>query len=270
MNAAVIKKTFRDYRLIAGGATVLLLAFVVLFMFAVSSMPLTDVRFWNNIPWIRQLISAMLGADIGEMFTRTSITSFVFTHPLIWIIVIGFVLTFTSGVLAGETDRGTMDLLATLPVSRARIYASLSFVILLFGLPICGSIWLGVCLGRSLVGWGEVRLDLLAMIACHLYATYVFLACFSLAVSALCSRRTTALMLCFVVIFYSFVLNLLVAFWPAAQKIAFTGFLHYYGPLRIVRDDDWQWTDIGVLLGAAVICWTAGLVVFQRRDLPAT
>ena len=269
MSAALIKKAFRDYRLLVAAAATVLLGFVIVFMFAISSMPLTTVQFWNDIPWIRKLMSAMMGADIGEMFTQNGITSFVYTHPLMWIMVIGSLLTMTSGVLAGEVDRGTMDLLATLPISRTRIYASLTMVAVLFGLPVCWTIWLGVCVGRALVGWGEVRLDVLAILTCHLYAVYVFLACFSMAVSALCSRRTTALLICFVVVFYSFVINLLMAFWPALERIAFTGFLNYYSPLPIVRDHAWHWDDIGVLLAAGLVCWTVGLLGFQRRDVPA-
>lgn len=270
MNAVLIKRTLRDYRLLAAGTAVLLLGFVVLFMFAISSMPLDENRFWLDLPWVRRLMSAMIGADISEMVTRTGFTSFVFTHPLMWIMVIGFLLTLTSGVLSGEIDRGTMDLLATLPISRTRLYASLSVAALLLGLPTCGTVWLGAWLGRSLLGWRDVRLDALALLAFHLYAVYIFIACFAIAVSAACSRRTTALVICFVFVFYAFVLNLLVAFWPAAQKIAFTGFLHYYAPLPIVRDQALRWGDVGVLLGAAAIFWTTGLAVFRRRDLPAT
>jgi len=269
MNAPLVIKTFRDYRLLAVGAAAVLLGFVILFMFAVSSMPLADVKFWNDIPWIRKLISAMMGADVGEMFTRNGISSFVFTHPLMWVMVIGFVLTLTSGVISGEVDRGTMDMLATLPISRTRMYTSLTVVALLFGMPLCWTVWLGVWIGRTLVGWAEVQLDAVAILTCHLYAVYVFLALLSIAVSALCSRRTTALLICFAVVFYSFVINLLVAFWPALQKVAFTGFLNYYAPLLIVRDHAWHWGDISVLLAAGLVCWTLGLIGFQRRDVPA-
>ena len=269
MNAALIKKTYRDYRLPALGAVALLIGFVMVFMLAVSTMLLQNGRFWAGLPWVRRLMSAMLGADIGEMLTRTGITSLVFTHALTWVVLIGFLLTLTSGVLAGEIDRGTMDLLAALPISRTGIYTSLSLVALLFGLPICWAVWMGVGLGRMLVGWWDVSLDDMAMLACHLYAVYCFLTCFAIAVSALCNRRTTALLLCFAVIFYAFVVNLIVAFWPAVRKIAFTSFLHYYPPLPIVRDHAMRWNDIAVLLTAGLLCWIAGLIGFRRRDVPA-
>lgn len=270
LNAALARKTLRDYLPLAMATSGLLVAFVILFMLVVNNFPLEQGRqFFRMLPWVERLISAMLGADLVDSITAQGLTTFVFTHPLVWVLIIAFMLTLTSGVLAGEIDRGTMDSLATLPISRARIYATLSLVAVLTGLPICASVWLGSLLGRSVTGTLEVRMDLLAVVACHLYAAYVFLACFAIAVSAMCSRRATSLGICFLLIFYAFVLNLVVAFWPAARPIAFTGFLNYYAPLPIVREQAWRWGDIGVLLGGGAALWTAGLIVFCRRDIPA-
>jgi len=127
----------------------------------------------------------------------------------------------------------------------------------------------GVCVGRPLVGAEDVQLGVLGLVAVHLFAVYVFLSCLAMAVSAMCSRRTSALTICFVVVFYAFLLNLLVAFGEAIQSIGFTGFLHYYRPLPIVRDRAWQWGDIAVLLCAGAVLWVAGFVAFRRRDIPA-
>ncbi|MCG8404378.1 MAG: ABC transporter permease [Phycisphaerales bacterium] len=270
MNSALIKKTFRDYLLLTLGATVLLMAFMILFMFAINSMPLEEIgKVWLRVDWMRRLIGSLIGSDVLDSVTMQGMVSVAFSHPLMWIIIIAFLLTVTSGVICGEVDRGTMDLLATLPLSRTSLYTSLTFVTLVLGLPVCGAVWIGLWLGRALVGAHEVQMDVMAIVACHLYAAYVFLACFTMAVSAVCSRRTTALTIDFVAIFYSFLLNLLVMFWSAIEKVAFTGFLHYYAPLPIVRDRVWRWGDMTVLILCGLVFWTAGLLVFRRRDVPA-
>lgn len=270
MNLALIKKTFRDYGLLTIGAMALLMAFMVLFMFAINSIPLEEIgRVWLQIEWLRRLIGTLIGTEVLDSISMQGMATIAFSHPLMWIIIIAFLLTITSGVISGEVDRGTMDLLATLPLSRANFYTSVTLVTLILGLPICGAVWMGVWLGRSLIEANEIQMDALAIVGCNLYAAYVFLACFTMAMSAVCSRRTTALMIDFVAIFYSFVLNLLVSFWPAVKKIAFTGFLHYYAPLPIVRDHAWRWGDITILLGAGLVFWTVGLVFFGRRDVPA-
>jgi ABC-2 type transport system permease protein len=248
---------------------VLLLAFAVVFMLAVRSVPLEENAAFLKYEWVRKLVSSLVGADLLETMTPTSLASFVLAHPLAWILLIAFMMTVASGVLAGEIDHGTMDLLAALPFSRRRVYASASVVVIGGGLLLCGALWGGLALGCRLTGADDVQLGALGMVACNLYAAYIFLACFAMAVSASCSRRELALAITFVPIFYSFVLNFVGPFWTPAQKVAWSGFLHYYRPLPIVRDGAWQWGDISTLLGLAVVAWGIGLVIFARRDVPA-
>ena len=114
-----------------------------------------------------------------------------------------------------------------------------------------------------------LRLDLLAMAAAHLYSVYVLLACFGLAVSAMCDRRGTAVSICFLVVFYAFVLNFVATMWEPARAIQFTAFLYYYRPLDVTRYAMWRWSEIGVLLGAAAVWWVVGLTAWVRRDIPA-
>ncbi len=269
MNLTLTRRFLRDYAPLAAGAFLLLVAFVIFFSFAVGSMPLGQDNPWMSMPWVRRVISALAGMEIHDSLTMQVLTTVAFSHPLVWTILIAFLLTMGSGAIAGDIDRGTVDLTATLPISRARMYGSATVSLLAYGVPLCAAVWIGTWLGRGFAELGEVELSPLAIVTIHLYAAYVFLACFSIAASAMCSRRSTALVICGVVFFYAFVLNLLVGFWPAARKVAFTGFLNYYRPLPIVMDSAWRWSDLAVLLGAAATAWIAGLIVFLRRDIPA-
>jgi len=122
MNGPLMRKTFRDYALLAGGTVLLLVLFVVFFMFALKSMPLDQGRVIMEMPWVHNLMNALVGADILATMTPTGMMSFAFAHPMMWTLVIAFVFTLSSGVIAGEVDRGSMDLMATLPMSRSSMY----------------------------------------------------------------------------------------------------------------------------------------------------
>jgi len=266
----LIRKTVRDYYLLWQGAVVFLLGFVVLFTFATHNIPQHQKTQWLKMPWVRQFISAMVGSDLLAHFSATGVASFAYAHPFTWVVLVSFILTTATGVLAGEVDRGTMDLLAGLPLSRARIYASVSFVVVGFGLPLCWIAFTGSALGRRLTGDQAVDLARLIPVAWHLYVTYVYVACFAVAVSACCSRRGTALAIAFAAIFYSFVLNFLAAIWPAVKPIAFTTFLQYFAPLPVADAGCMRWDDVAVLLTGAAAWWVFGLVAFRRRDIHAT
>lgn len=275
VSIALIRKTIHDYLLTWLAAVTLLVAFVVMYMFIVGSMMERQTNIFEivdglGMDWVRKLISALIGSEVEQAMTPTGLASFAFAHPLVWTVMIAFLFTVTSGVISGEIDRGTMDLLATLPISRGRIYGTLSLVVMCMGLPICAAIWVGAAIGKYLSNTPAVDLAALGLLGAHLYVVFIMLACFSLAVSAMCSRRGSALAIAFLVVFYSFVLNVLVAFWEPVKKIAFTGFLNYYAPLPITRDHAWRTGDLAVLLAAAAVCWAAGFIVFRRRDVPAS
>ncbi|MBX3396068.1 MAG: hypothetical protein KF841_11945 [Phycisphaerae bacterium] len=271
MNFILIRRTLRDYFPLAVGATVLLFVFAVLFVFATNSIPLEEGRQWLKLEWVRRLVNAMVGGDLAEALTPTGVSSFIFTHPLTWVLVVGFVFTISTGVLSAEMDRGTMDLLATLPVSRATLYSSVSVVVLILGVPLMIAPWLGVWVGARIVGVIHLaQMGRLAVVAVNLYAAYILISGLSICLSAVFERRTSALIACFVIVFYSAVLNLLVAFWPAAQKIAFTGFFYYFAPLRVVLNSTFPAGDISVLCCAGLLFWLTGLVCFCRRDIHVT
>lgn len=269
MNLAIIRKTITDYYLIWQGALILLMGFVILFIFATHSVPMEQGREWIELPWVRAFLQAMVGADMAEGFSPTGITSFAFSHPFTWVVLVTFMLTLTSGVLVGEIDRGTMDLLAGLPVSRTSIYSSVSIVILLMGLPLVWAMWSGVAFGRKVVGDDMIAIRRLMAVAWHLYVTYVYVACFAMAVSACSKRRGNAIAFAFAAIFGSFVLNFLCALWPAARKVEWLSFLHFYTPLPVSRTGIIPQKDLLTLLIGAAAWWTLGLIVFRRRDIHA-
>jgi len=269
-NGPLMRRTLRDYSGLWTALALLVFGFAILFMYAIHATPIGQQGGeFLKMPFVRRVLTVMLGSDPLVMLTPSSLSSFAFTHPLIWSLLVVFALTMSSGVLAGEVDRGTMDLLGSLPMSRAAIYNSLATMTILMGLPLCWLVWLGVWAGKNIAGAADVRMEVLVRVAWHLCATYTLIASFSTAISAGCNRRGIAVAIAFFLIFYAFVLNMLRAMWPALDRLAWSDFLNYYQTFVIVRDETYRWKDIGVLLSAAAAWWVAGLIVFTRRDVPA-
>jgi ABC-2 type transport system permease protein len=75
-----------------------------------------------------------------------------YVHPLVQTIFCIWAVGRASGALAGELDRGTMELLLAQPLSRARLVLA-HFCTDLVVIPVlCLSLWAGTCLGNWLVG----------------------------------------------------------------------------------------------------------------------
>ena len=85
-------------------------------------------------------------------------------------------------------------------------------------MALCASIWAGAWMGLRLLGDVDADRGVLALVAAHLFAATIFIVGMGMGIGAMCNRRLTAAVICFVIIFYSFVLNILGAFWPAVPE----------------------------------------------------
>lgn len=270
MNAAIVLKTARDSRLlfVIVVAAIILLETLLLRAFSELAADLADM--WLSRPFFRRMIRMMLGADLGEHFTMTMLVSIGFAHPLMYAFTWAFLLATCSRVIVGEIERGTADLLLTLPVSRASVYASVSVVWIAAGVPISLAPWVGVWLGEMISPLdAPLNLPRLAILSADLFALYLLIGAATMCVSSFARRRGPAIAVVLGGLMASFLLNFLAEMWSAAEGLSFLGILHYYRPLPILRSGAWPLRDMGVLATAAAVFWSVGLWRFRQRDVPA-
>lgn len=268
MNRGVLLKTFREAWL----ATMLfglglfvfeaLLAFVFPTFFDEMAAPLL------NLPFFRNIIQALLGAEVGDSLGPRVLGSLAWVHPIALVIVAGHEIVFCTRVPAGEVDRGTMDVLLALPVSRWQMYVSETAVwlgtgmgVLLMGLAGC---LLG---GLSVAPENRTDFSLLVVIVANLFCLYLTVGGLAFVVSTLSERRGRAIAVVSALVLSSYFLSVLAQYWGFAEKIAFLSILHYYKPFAIMQNSTWPVTDMLVLAGSGAVLWTAGGIIFARRDI---
>ena len=71
-----------------------------------------------QVQFLRTIFSALLGTDIGDVIGPEMISAFAWVHPVVLAITWTYAIVFCTRVPAGEVDRGTIDVLFGLPVSR--------------------------------------------------------------------------------------------------------------------------------------------------------
>ena len=136
MNRGLLLKSFIDAR-----AVTLLLAVAMLLAEGVLSYVLPTVMqdFSSTllqVPFFRTIISALLGADIGETLLPATFIAIAWVHPVVLAILWTHAIVMGTRVPAGEIDRGTIDLLLSLPVSRWQVYIAETVVFLATGLAV--------------------------------------------------------------------------------------------------------------------------------------
>jgi hypothetical protein len=225
-------------------------------------------EFMLQVPFIRSMVSSMMGIDISTGLTTTMLLSVMWTHPVVLALVWWHAISLCTRYPAGEIDRGTIDVLLGWPVSRRAIWRAETLI------------WLGsgsAVILAALTGYGLASLTVppdlrptfarAAMAAINLYALYCAVGAATLLASSLSNRQSRALATGFTVVAGSFLLNFLVPYWRPADALSFLGPMTYYRPAIILRDGILPYGDVGVLLGIGAVLWTVGMEVTARRNI---
>jgi ABC-2 type transport system permease protein len=107
-------------------------------------------------------IRTLIGGEAIDLDRALDLLSIGYVHPLMVVIFCIWAVGRAAGALAGEIDRGTMELLLAQPLARARLVLA-HFLVDLITIPIlCLSLWAGNAVGAWLIG-PEVRLEPMAV-----------------------------------------------------------------------------------------------------------
>lgn len=234
----------------------------VIFYPSVRDSPEID-RFVERSP---ELMRALLGGreslDILSPAGYVDGQVFALLVPLLLLI---FAIAHGAGGIAGEEERGTLELLLANPVGRRRLVAekllALIGLVAVFGVVVQLSVWLsglpvdlGLPFGRLAAATVSVALVGLLFGALALCA------------GAATGRRGTAIGVPAVAAVASY---LLVALAPLADWLepwrAVSPFYYYASYDRLV--DGFDWGAAGVLALAAAVFASVALVAFDRRDV---
>lgn len=235
------------------------------------ALPRVQERFAikQNIPApIQQFRNVMLGFDATGAGVSDIAFSIAWSHPVVLALLFAHAIVVCSRVLAGEVERGTIDVLLGLPVSRGTLWLSETCAWLLTAVVVLASIYAGSFIGSRWIkpefrpDWGN-----LAMVLANLALVYGVVAMLALAAASIFDRRGRAVLLVLVLSVGSLLINFLEILWEPAKHVAFLSILHYYRPVGMLMRAEWPWRDMAVLGGIALAAWVTAGVVLSRRGI---
>jgi ABC-2 type transport system permease protein len=111
-----------------------------------------------------QMIKGIIGGDRIELDHAMDMLSIGYVHPLIIVILCIWAIGRAAGAIAGEIDRGTMELLLAQPLARFRVVLAHLLVDCIVIPTLCLSLWAGNYAGAWLISPIEIadRSDLKA------------------------------------------------------------------------------------------------------------
>ncbi len=227
-----------------------------------------------QIPFFQTVLKALLGIDMGDLAGPDAFTAMAWVHPVVLALVWAHAIVLCTRMPAGEIDRGTIDVLFGLPVSRWQAYRSDLAVLVAAGLAVLAMALLGNFIG-SLWLEAERRPDAggRLVVVANLFCLYLAVGGLTCLVSSLSTRRGRAVAIVFALLLGSFLLNFLAQLWGPAEHLSFLSLLKYYRPFPLLQvaaagsEGGGPLVDMAVLLAIAALCWTAGGLCLARRDI---
>ena len=205
----------------------------------------------------------------GDMFSLAGVVALGFIHPLAVAMVLVFALGFTVNAVAGERQRGTLEVLLARPISRRGLYRTLLAASVLFVAVAIAAQVLGIVIGSALSGaLGALPADRLAAMWLNAFLVFTAIAAVSLLASVSFDRLSPALTVSLAVVLVSYFLEILGSLWVDARGLQPWSLFHYLDPRGALSGSmsAGDWIVPAVVIVVAV---GAALIVFPRRDLAA-
>lgn len=205
----------------------------------------------------------------GDVFSLSGAIALGFVHPLAVILACVFAVGFTTAAIAGERQRGTLEVLLARPIGRNAVYLVLlgsvaAFLALVFAAGIAGT--LATAAAQGLIG--EVRLNEVPWLWFNATLLYVAIGALGLAASVTFDRLGPAIGITLAVTIVAYFLDVLGSLWPDAKGLEPWSLFHHLDAKAILTGHGDPF-DL-LLLGAVTLaCVAYALWVFPRRDLAA-
>jgi beta-exotoxin I transport system permease protein len=205
----------------------------------------------------------------GDLFSLPGAIAIGFIHPIALILSSVFAVGFATAAVAGERQRGTLEVLLARPMPRRVAYFTLLVCALIFVAVVIGAFLAGAFVSATANGVvGEITPQRLLLVWLNGLLLFGAIAAIGLAASVSFDRLSPALGITLAVVLVSYFLQILGSLWPDAKGLQPYSLFHYLDPKAVLTAGP-DYFNFGLLAVVALVAVVAALVIFPRRDLAA-
>src|SRR5215510_6190106 len=113
MNRGLLRRALRETWATTLGFGLVLLGVEAALTFVLTKFGAQISR--DMLDFERRIIQAMLGAEMGDRLGPQMLQSIVWVHPVVLALLLAHAIIFGTRVPVAEVDRGTVDVLLSLP-----------------------------------------------------------------------------------------------------------------------------------------------------------
>ncbi len=263
-------------RLLGRGIAGSLMLLLAVALFELVFPPVADAfggeagleRLVDQLPPLAQTLiqaqSGLLGITSLAGYLSTG-----YTHPLYLTLASATLVGFAARSLAGEMERGTIQLALARPVSRWRVYGARVIGVAAFALALSVAGPLGMTVGMLIARPdGELHYDHLPQLGLTTLALFWAIGGVTLFGSAAASTTGRVVAWAIAGLVASYFVDFFAAIWSALEPFEPLSIFGYYDPASALVRGTVPVENVVVLGVTGAVGALAGLAVFVRRDLP--
>ncbi len=224
--------------------------------------------FMAMIDMMPSIVKAAIGGDTLRVGNVAALIAIGYQHPLVMLLLMLFAVGVPTGLLAGEVQRGTMELILSRHTTRTQVYvcAGLITVIGMFLLVLV--MFLGTVVATRVYAFSQ---------SVPLYEFFKTAICGGILASAVggiallagaCLRRSTAVSLTVAFLVVNYFGSIIADWWPRMHWLKPFTIFYYVNGVKIFDQARWPLEDLAVLLVLLAVSTVLGGIIWQRRDLP--
>ncbi|MEX0621882.1 MAG: ABC transporter permease subunit [Candidatus Woykebacteria bacterium] len=189
---------------------------------------------------------------------------------IIWpIVLIILTIAYASTSIAGEVEKGTIELLLAQPISRLKIFLAKYFsgIVIIAAFVLLSNFSAVPFAALHNVDY-QLQNYLTMSIIGFLFGFAIFGICTLLSSLSSTKGRPAAITGGVLIIMYA--LNIFSAFQESIDNLKFASFFHYYDFKEAIVNNSIDITNVSLFLAVGIITTVAATVVFIKRDISTT
>jgi ABC-2 type transport system permease protein len=249
----------------------LIASMIFLFQLAVCGIVHDNERVKAMLQYIDMLpsfIKAFIGGDALQYGNIAGLIAIGYQEPFVLLLYMLFAVGVPTALLAGEVQRGTMELILSRQTTKTQVYtcAGLITVVGMYALVIV--MFLGTVVSTNLYDF-EQQVPLYRFFKLAVNGGILASAVGGIALlAAACFRRGMAVSLTVAFLVVNYFIMIITQWWPRMKWLDPVTIFNYVDGAKIFSEPKWPVGDMCVLISLLVVSTIAGGIIWSRRDLP--
>lgn len=214
-------------------------------------------------------VKSSLGGEGLQVGNISGLIAIGYNHPLVLTLYMLFAVAVPTSLLAGEVQRGAMELVLSRHITKLQVYVCAGVLTLAGMFVLVIIMFLGTVAGTTINDFGEpIPLYRFFQTAINGGLLASAVGAISLLCAASFPRRGTAVGVAVGYLVANYFIAVTSEWWSCIKSLRPITIFHYANGYKIFVEHVWPIGDMCVLLAILVTAAIAGAIIWQRRDLP--